>query len=79
MAGDKRIVLAFLRIRESADAFVSSQGGESVASTGNNFVSVSLMAHVPNDTIVRSIEYAMQSHGKLHRSQACAQMSRIFG
>ena len=38
------------------------------------FVSISLVAHIPNQLIVRRIEYVMQSNSKLYYTEACTKI-----
>src|SRR5262245_12987288 len=42
---------------------------KNLATTSENFVTISLVAYVPNELIVRSIEHIMQGNGKLHDTQ----------
>ena len=65
MTGAKRVVLRFIAAKKAADAAVLLDCRQLVSTARQNFVRVCLMAHVPNQTIVRSVEGVMQSHRQL--------------
>jgi hypothetical protein len=78
MSGYKCVILALLRIREAADTFELSQCMECLPPSRQYLMPVSLVAYVPQDTVVRRIEYPVQSYGKLYRSQTGGQMSGVI-
>ena len=43
-----------------------------------DFVGVGLVTDIPDQVVVRSVEYVMKCHGQFHYSQTGAQVSRIF-
>lgn len=77
MSAAESIVRTLGHTREAADTAQLAIGPKRLAAPGNDFMGIGLMPHVPHDFIVRSIEYVVQSDGKLHRSQARSQVSRI--
>ena len=70
MPGIKGIVRAFGFFRKAAYAFILAQGMELLLAAGNEFVSVCLMADVPDQFISRRIEYMVQGQGQFNYSQA---------
>ena len=79
MPTSKRIIFALFGRWEGTDASQFPVGGEGVAASGENFVSVSLMSHIPDDAVIRCIEYIMQSHRELHHPQTGGKMARVAG
>ena len=59
MTAGEGIILALQRCRERTDAVQLSVGAERIAATGKNLMAISLVAHIPNDAVLRSIEYVM--------------------
>mmetsp|Transcript_20625 Transcript_20625/g.44893 ORF Transcript_20625/g.44893 Transcript_20625/m.44893 type:complete len:251 (+) Transcript_20625:1572-2324(+) len=57
MAGAERIVFTFFSFAKSGDTIQLTEGGESVPSSGQNLVGVTLMGHIPNNIVVRHVEY----------------------
>ena len=51
MSGGKGVVIASLRVRESADAVLAAVAGESLAATCQQFVGICLVAYVPYQTV----------------------------
>ena len=54
-------------------------GVESLATAGEDFVSVGLVSYVPDDLVFRGVEHVMQCHGQFHHPQACPKVSSLFG
>lgn len=79
MRGAKGVELAFVTTRKTAQAVALAQRAHLVATPRQNFVWVSLMAHVPHDAVVRCVEHVVQSHGQLHRAEVGAEMPTCFG
>jgi hypothetical protein len=52
---------------------------EFISSVGQKFVGVCLMAHIPNDFILRGIKHIMERKGKFHDTQAGGQVPSGFG
>ena len=77
MSAAESVVRTLGHTREAADTAQLTIGPKRLAAPGNDFMGIGLMPHVPHDFIVRSIEYVVQSDGKLHRPQARSQVSRI--
>ena len=75
---DECIVLALARIRERTESFELAVGMKTVATSGKNLMGISLMAYVPNQFVLRSVEYIMQRHRQFDRTQRGTQMPRIL-
>ncbi|ERJ64647.1 hypothetical protein HMPREF1553_02296 [Porphyromonas gingivalis F0568] len=75
MSGRECVVFAFFRRGETADAPPLAQMAEVFAPAGQDLMAVSLMSHVPDDTVVGCIEYVVQRHRKVHCAQAGAEMT----
>ena len=61
MRGAKGVVLAFGPLRKAAEATQLAQGGHAIAPSGQDFVRVGLVAHVPDKTVARSVKHIV--HG----------------
>ena len=75
----KRVVLTLATARETADAAVQAFGLELLLPPGQNLMGIRLVPYVPNDVVVRRVKHIMKRYREFHRSQAGAQMPRIFG
>ena len=64
MAHAKGIKVAFRALGESRKAVFVTHGQHLLSSTGENFVRVGLMAHVPDQTIVWRIKHRMQGNSE---------------
>ena len=58
-------------------AFEFAVGAESLATSGEHFVPVSLMPHIPYNAVVWSVVDVMQRNGQFNSAQACGKVSRI--
>src|SRR6516225_11116991 len=54
------VVRAFVAYRKAGDASVLADGREAIASAGDDLMSISLVAHVPNDLVARRVEAVVQ-------------------
>ncbi len=79
MTDTEGVVLAFLAARERRQAAFLLDGGDAVAAAGKDLVRVALMAHVPDQAIVRRVEHVVQCHGELHHAKARAEMAAGAG
>ena len=73
----ERVVLAFAHARETAQPVQLAIRQEPVAPTRDDLVGISLMAHVPDQLVVRRVEDVVQRGGQLDDSQTRPQMPRI--
>ena len=62
----KSIKFAFVALGKACQAIKLSQGMHSVASTGENFVRIGLVTHVPHQTVMGCIEDVMQCHREFY-------------
>ena len=75
MARAERVVFRFVALEKAADSAVLLDGRKLVAPSGQNLVRVSLMAHVPDDAVVRRVESIMKRDGQLDRAEARARVA----
>ena len=59
MTAGEGIIFALQGCRERTDAVQLPVSAERIAATGKNLMTISLVAHIPNDAVLRSIEYVM--------------------
>ena len=69
VAGAEGVVLALAHLWKSTQSPFGSDRGELISPSGDNFVGVCLMAHIPYQLVVGGVEDIMQSHGQLHHAQ----------
>ena len=62
-----------------ADSPALTQGMKVFPAAGNELVSISLMAHIPYQTIPGGIKDIMEGQGQLHHPKAGSQMTSHFG
>ena len=79
MPNAKGIIWALAPFGETADAPMRSDGVKPVPSTRYQFVSIGLMADVPDNQVLWGIKYVMQGQGQFHRSQVRCQMTAVTG
>ena len=72
MSRSKGIKLAFIAFGKTRNAVELAQGVHLVAPSGEYFVRVGLMTHVPYQTVMGCIEYIVQCHRELDRTQVGA-------
>ncbi len=70
MADAKRVVFTFAASRERREAILLLDGVQSIATAGQHFVRIGLMANVPHQAVLRRVEDIMQSYRELHGAQA---------
>ena len=71
MSGAKSIVLTFCTFRKTTDTFSLAYMCKILVSTGEDFMSITLVPYVPYQHIVRSIEHIVQRNSKLYHSETC--------
>jgi hypothetical protein len=60
---------------EAGDAAQLAQRVHAVAAAGQDLVRIGLVAHVPDDAVVRRVEHVVQRDGQLHRAQVGRQVA----
>src|SRR5690606_17834979 len=73
----KGIVFTFAALRETAESAVFPVGMKLLASSGKDFMPISLMPYIPYELVIRSIEHIMQGYGKLGYAQTCSKMTAV--
>jgi hypothetical protein len=69
------VVFGFFAPQKSGKPAVLFDGMKLVAPAGQNFMRVSLMPDIPDQTVVRRVENVMHRHGKFDRAETCARMT----
>ena len=72
------IMLALGAQREPVQAVGCADGVESAFAAGEQLVDVALVAHVPDELVVRRREHAMQGDGQLDYAQIGSEMAAVF-
>ena len=70
----KYIAFAFFSFWKTAEAMILAQRTEIFPSSGENFVCIGLMPHIPDDFILRQVQNKVQRHSQFHCAQIGAQM-----
>ena len=79
VGGAKGIVRALFSTWKPAQAIFLSQGVHAIAPTGQDFVAIGLMPHIPDDAVMGGVVDVVQRHRQLHRAQVGAQMTAGLG
>src|SRR4051794_40788260 len=74
MGGPERIVFAFAAPREPAEPPALAKRPDSVAPPGDDLVRIGLVPDVPDQFVVRGVEYIMGRNGKLDHAEPRAEM-----
>ena len=75
MSRSERVVLRFITSEKTADSAVLLDSWQQIAPASQDLVRVSLVAHVPDETIAWRVERVMQRDGQLDRPERRAGMS----
>ena len=74
MPGAERIVLAFGAAGEARKAVLLPQGADAIAAAGQHLVRIGLVADVPDQPVIGSIEHGMERHRQLDHAEPGAEM-----
>ena len=77
MAYAESIIRALVPLRKRRQPGVFPDGMQPVAAPGEDLVPVSLVAHVPDQPVLRRIVDIMQGNGQFHRAQAGSKMAGV--
>lgn len=61
--------IRFRRATERVQTAFLTDGADFVAASGQNFMRISLMPHIPNQLVKRGVIDVVQRHGQLDRAQ----------
>ncbi len=75
MADAKGVVRAFLAFREACQPASLAHTQHTLATTGENFVGVTLVAHIPHQPVVGGVVDVVQGDGQLNNAEACAEVA----
>lgn len=79
MAGDEGIEGAFLPLGEAGQAIGLAQGMHTLPPAGEDLVGIGLVAHVPDDAVLRGVEHVVQGHGEFDHPQVGGQVAASAG
>ena len=68
------VVLAFATLWKAGNPVVLTQRPHAVATSGEHFVGVGLVTHVPDDLVVRRVEDGVKRNRKLHGAQGAREV-----
>ena len=74
MADAKGVVLAFGTMAEGRESAEAANGFKLFATAGEDLVRIGLVAHVPDQAVMRRIKTAMQRQRQFHRAQVGGEM-----
>jgi len=74
MRGAEGVVLTFVASGKPAEPAELAQAAHALAPACQDLVRVGLMAHVPDQTVIRRAEHVVQGHRELHRAQVGTQV-----
>src|SRR6476620_5547275 len=75
MGGAERVVFAFRPFRKSGQAAALTERANAVAATGEDLVRIALVAYVPDQTVIRGVEYVVQRNRQLDDTEPCSEMA----
>ncbi len=75
VADAEGVVLALCAAREGRQAVLLAQGAHQLAALGEDLVRIGLVADVPDQAVVRSVEDVVQGNGQLDHAEAGAEMT----
>ena len=78
MGGAKGIKFAFIALGKTGHAVQLAQGVHTITATGEDFVRIGLMTHVPHQSVVRGVENVMQGNRQFDRAKVGAQVAAGF-
>ena len=78
MSAGKRVVFALLGGREGHDAVQLAVRAETLPAPCQYLMSISLMTHIPNNTVVGGVIYVMEGNGQLHHAKTGGEVSGVY-
>ena len=74
MTDAEGVEFAFATFREAGNAAVTAQTGHALASSGEDFVRVGLMADIPHQPVFRRVVNVVQGQGQFDRAEIRREM-----
>ena len=75
VANSKGVVFAFAARRKGCEAAILLDRVQPLAPAGQHLMRVGLMAHVPDQAVVRRVEDVMQGDRQLDRAEPCGKVT----
>ena len=79
MRGTKGVIGALAALGKAGQAPLLAQGADAVTTTGQDFMRIALVRHVPDQAITRRVKHRVQRNGQFDNTQTRAQMATGFG
>ncbi len=73
------VIRTFAAFGKAADALVFPVGVKYIAASGQNFMSVCLMPHIPHELVKRGIEHIVKGYRHFHYPERSPEMAAFFG
>ena len=71
----ERVVLALGALGESGKTATGTQRADAITAPGEDLVRIGLMADVPDDSVIRGVEYIMKCGGQFDHAKTSAEMA----
>ena len=78
MTHAKSVVLTFTASGEGRKTILVFNGMQSITTSGEHLVWISLMSHIPHQAIIRCIENIMQGDSEFHRAQSSGEVATFL-
>ena len=78
MTIDKKVVNAFVFICKAGKSTRFTKAWELFIASGQKFMSITLMAYIPDNGIIRTVENTMQSDCKFNNTKITCKMTAVF-
>ena len=75
MRGAEGVEWAFAAAGKAGEPVFLSEAAHAVPTAGQDLVGIALVAHVPDQPVVRGIEDVMQGDGEFHHAETRAEMT----
>jgi len=75
MAGIEKITGVFFSFRKTAEPFVLAEGVKRVLSARDQFVSITLMSHIPDEFVLWKVEDIVKGNAKFDDAEIGSQVS----
>ena len=79
MPGPEGVVGAFFPVWKTAQATFLPDAVKGFPPSGQDFMPVGLVAHIPDQAVIRGVEDIVQGDGELHHPQGGAQVPFLDG
>jgi len=71
----KGIIFTFFALCKTGQTTALANSTHAITSASEDFMGITLVAHIPDQFILGRVKYVMQCHGQFHNPKARAQMT----